>query len=208
MKHKQNPLFLMADMIGGIPPSVDMWHVRRRPRITHVIAENHPIELDDDDPALHDLIDVLGRENLAEFGQFISAGFRMVELVGLIDDPEDQIPVSMANDFQLNVPVLPLISTQAKLLVNALATIALRGLGATIVGPYEHPIFQRPQERENLLRLGRGILNHNSVGKVINKDLWWGEVPRVGFNIVDKDNEWNGGTPCPALIIDLFTNNY
>lgn len=208
MKYKQNLLFLMPDMVGGLPPSVDVWHVRRRPHITHVIAENHPIELDYDDPALQDLIDVLGKENLTAFGQFVSGGFRMVELVGLIDDPEDQIPVSMANDFQLNAPALPLVSTRTKLLVNALATIALRGLGATIVGPYEHPIFLRPQERESLRWLGNRILNDNSVNEVIEKELWWGEVPKVEFNIVDKDNEWNGSTPCPAHIVDLFTNNY
>ncbi len=208
MKHRQNPLFLMPDMIGGLPPSVDMWHVRRRPRIECVEAENHPIELDYDDPALHDLIDVVGKENLTEFGQSVGGGFRMVELVGLIDDPEDQIPMSMANASQLNVPALPLVSTRTKLLVNALATIALRGLRATIIGPYEHPIFLRPQERESLRWLGNRIVNNNSVNEVIEKELWWGEVPKVGFTIIDKDNEWNGGTPCPALIIDLFTNNY
>lgn len=205
MKHRPAPTFLMPDLSGGLPPpDVQSSSIPRRPRIRAVVADNHPIELNAGDPALDDLLKVVGPHAMKEFGQPLNGGFRMVELLGLIDDPEDQLPRHVVDDLDLMVPVLPVVSTRTKLLANAVVTIALRGLGATICGPYEQPEFLRPGDMVSLQKLANTMLTDPGVQEVLQGSVWWAEVPPVELSISDPDNLWGGYIPSPADVVDLF----
>ncbi|KJS40000.1 MAG: hypothetical protein VR70_07030 [Rhodospirillaceae bacterium BRH_c57] len=195
----------MPDMSCGLPPTdVQSSSIPRRPRVRAVVADNHPIELEAGDPALGDLLKAVGPNGMKEFGQSVGGGFRMIELLGLIDDPADQIPGYIVDDLKPVVPVLPLVSTRTKLLANALAAISLRGLGATIHGPFEEAIFLRPQDRTSLQGLAKTLLSNPGVEEVLEGSVWWAEVPYVELSIHDPDAVWGGYLPLPADVIEIF----
>lgn len=205
MKHRPAPTFLMPDLSGGLPPpDVQSSSIPRRPRIRAVVADNHPIELEAGEPALDDLLKVVGREGMRAFGQFVEGGFRMVELLGLIDDQDDQLPRHVVDHLDLMVPVLPLVSTRTKLLANAVVTIALRGLGATIHGPYEEPEFLRSGDMVSLQAVAMKMLAAPGVQEVLEDGVWWSEVPIVELSVADPDALWGGYIPEPAGVVELF----
>lgn len=205
MKHKTDPVLLMPDMASGLPPSdvqnLSFW---RRPNIRLVVADNHPLELEDGDPALDGLIKQVGKDTMREFGECVEGGFRMVELLGLIDDPLDQLSEHIVDDIKPQVPVLPLVSMNTKLAANALVTVVLRALGATIYGPFEQPVFLKPADRLALQELGMTLLEIPGVREIFEDGLWWAEVPTVGIDIRDPDEFWCGRMPAPCDVVDLF----
>lgn len=205
MKRRPQPAFLMPDVGAGFPPEdAQSSSIPRCPRIRRVIADHHPIELQDGGPALDELVTLIGKKGLGEFGQFVSGGFRMVELLGLIDDPADQLPSYIVDDLKPEVPVLPVVSTRTKLLTNALVAISLRGLGATICGPYEQPEFLRSGDIVSLQKLAKTMLSDPGVQEVLEGSVWWAAVPPVELSIADPDNLWGGYIPSPADVVDLF----
>lgn len=205
MKRRPQPCYLMPDMASGLPPSdVQKSNIWRRPRIRRVVAEHHPLELQDDDPALDDLIQLVGKDAMTAFGQFAPGGFRMVELLGLIDDPADQLPQHVVDDLKPTVSVLPLVSTETKLVANALVAVALRGMGATIWGPFEEPTFLRSADRHLLLETANKLHRLLKDAEVLDEETWWAEVPPVLLLIDDSDRVWDGTWPAPWEVAKIF----
>lgn len=208
MKLNPQPTFLMPDMAAGsLPPDAENFSVRR-PQIRCVVAENHAIELQDGDPALDDLVKLIGHQGMKEFGRFVGGGFRMTELLGLIDDEDDQIPQHVVDDLKPHVSVLPLVSPETKLMANALVAVALRALGATIEGPYEQPVFLRSPISTSSKILAWKLFSVPGVSEVLDEDLWWAEVPPIDLDISDPDNEWEGLIPNPGYVVGLFLSGY
>lgn len=208
MKLNPQPTFLMPDTGAGSPPADLQILNPRRPRIRRVIAEHHPIEFEDGDPALDDLIELVGKDGMREFGQFVAGGFRMTELLGLIDDTDDQLPDYIVEDLKPQVPVLPVVSTRVKLAANALVIVALRGLGATIEGPYEESAFLPPSVSTSSKALAWKLLAVPGVSEVLDDGLWWAEVPPIAFDVHDPDDHWENFIPNPGYIVDLFLHGY
>lgn len=205
MKLNPQPTFLMPDMGAGSPPAdLQNSNIRRRPRIRRVVADHHPIELLDGDPALDDLVEMVGTDAMTAFGQFVPGGFRMVELLGLIDDPADQLPQHIVDDLKPTVSVLPLVSTETKFVANALVAVALRGMGATISGPFEEPTFLRPADRHLLLETANKLHRLLKDAEVLDEETWWGEVPPVLLLIDDPDRVWDGTWPAPWEVAKIF----
>ncbi|KJS41151.1 MAG: hypothetical protein VR70_05205 [Rhodospirillaceae bacterium BRH_c57] len=208
MKRRPQDTFLMPDMASGLPPADAKNSSIHRPRIRRVVADHHPIELEDGDPALDDLLDLVGVDAMKEFGQFVSGGFRMVELIGLIDDAADQLPQRVVDALGLNVSVLPLVSTRIKLLTNALVAVALRRLGTTVHGPYEEQVFLKPTKGVAHQELGQKLNAITGVRTAFEDDLFWAEVPPIVFDIYDADQVWGEFMPRPSDIVDLFLHSY
>lgn len=208
MKLNPQPTLLMADVRSGHPPpDAQNWNPRR-PRIRRVTADHHPLELQDGDPDLDDLLKLVGKDAMAEFGQFVEGGFRMVELLGLIDDPVDQLSAHIVDDLKPHVPVLPMATTRTKLIANAVVAVTLRGLGATIYGPFEESVFLHPTASTNSKVLAWKLLGIPGVQEVLSGDLWWSEVPPVTFDINDPDDHWEDCIPNPEFVIELLTRSY
>jgi hypothetical protein len=140
---------------------------------------------------------------MKEIGQFVPGGFRMVEVLALVDDIEERDPL-LSGFSGVPVEFYPVVSTDVKLAANALATAVLRGLGAAIHGPYEDTLFLPSESRADLKGVARNLLAVPGVRHLLEDDIGWADVPPIQVYTSDWRGDLKHSTPSLGCLTKIF----